>query len=62
MVGRDKAGNLMVLGGNQGDAVSIRPFALSRVAGYRWPSSYPSAGRFNLPVLDSDGKVSEDEA
>ena len=62
VVGKDKAGNLMVLGGNQGDAVNIRPFAISRVAGYRWPSAYPSTGRFNLPVLDSDGKVSEDEA
>ena len=61
-VGKDKAGNLMVLGGNQGDAVNIKPFALNRVAGYRWPSAYPSTGRFNLPVLDSDGKVSEDEA
>jgi len=62
VVGVDKAGNLMVLGGNQGDAVNIKPFAVSRAAGYRWPSAYPSAGRFNLPVLDSDGKLSENEA
>ena len=62
VVGKDKAGNLMVLGGNQGDAVNIKPFAVSRAAGYRWPSAYPSAGRFNLPVLDSDGKLSENEA
>lgn len=62
VVGKDKAENLMVLGGNQGDAVSIRPFALNRVAGYRWPSAYPSTGRFNLPVLDSDGNVSDNEA
>lgn len=62
VVGKDKAGNLMVLGGNQGDAVNIRPFALSRVAGYRWPSAYPAAGRFVLPVLDSDGKLSDNEA
>ena len=62
VVGKDKAGNLMVLGGNLGDAVNIRPFALNRVAGYRWPSAYPSTGRFNLPVLDSDGKVSDNEA
>ena len=62
VVGKDKAGNLMVLGGNQGDAVNIRPFAISRVAGYRWPSAYPSTGRFNLPVLDSDGNVSDNEA
>ncbi len=62
VVGKDRAGNLMVLGGNQGDAVNIKPFALNRVAGYRWPSAYPSTGRFNLPVLDSDGKVSDNEA
>lgn len=62
VVGRDKNGNLMVLGGNQGDAVSIRPFPVSRVTCYRWPSAYPSSGRFVLPLLDSDGKVSESEA
>jgi len=62
VVGKDRSGNLMVLGGNQGDAVSVRPFPLIRVAGYRWPSAFPSAGRFVLPVLDSDGKLSENEA
>lgn len=62
VVGRDKRGNLMVLGGNQSDAVNIKPFALDRVAGYRWCSQYPLAERFNLPLLDSDGKVSENEA
>lgn len=62
VVGRDKAGNLMVLGGNQGDAVNIKPFARDRVAGFRWPSRLPDPGRYNLPVLDSDGKLSENEA
>lgn len=62
VVGKDRSGNLMVLGGNQGDAVSVKPFPLIRVAGYRWPSAFPSAGRFVLPVLDSDGKLSENEA
>lgn len=62
VVGKDQHGNLMVLGGNQGDAVSIKPFPLSRVTGFRWPSAYPSSGRFNLPVLDSDGRVSANEA
>jgi uncharacterized protein (TIGR02594 family) len=37
-VGRDKAGNLLVLGGNQGDAANIKAFPVSRVSGYRWPS------------------------
>lgn len=61
VVGQDRAGNLMVLGGNQGDGVNIRPFDRKRAVGYRWPSTYPTAGRFLLPVLDSDGRVSEDE-
>ena len=38
VVGRDEKGNLLVLGGNQGDAVSIAAFSVSRVSGYRWPS------------------------
>lgn len=38
VVGKDKAGNLLVLGGNQGDEVSVKAFPLSRVTGYRWPS------------------------
>lgn len=36
-VGRDKDGNLLVLGGNQGDAVNVKAFPVSRVSGYRWP-------------------------
>lgn len=62
VVGRDQHDNLMVLGGNQGDMVCIRPFKRERASGYRWPSSYPAASRFILPLLDSDGKVSSNEA
>lgn len=62
VVGKDRFGNLMVLGGNQGDEVNIKPFSTDRVIGYRWPSVYPSAQRFNLPVLTSDGRVSTNEA
>src|SRR5690606_36578801 len=36
VVGRDQHRNLMVLGGNQADAVNVKPFAQSRVLGYRW--------------------------
>lgn len=61
VVGQDKAGNLMVLGGNQGDAVNIKPFAKNRVLGYFWPDNAvkPEA---KLPILASDGKVSTNEA
>lgn len=66
VVGRDKNGNLMVLGGNQGDTVSIKPFAMSgpnsRVLGYRWPGIFPYPERFTLPLLSSDGKLSTNEA
>lgn len=41
VVGLDEHGNLMVLGGNQGDMVSIRPFDPARVLGYRWPPGAP---------------------
>lgn len=37
VTGRDQAGNHMVLGGNQSDAVNIKPFATGRVTSYRWP-------------------------
>lgn len=41
VVGQDDADNLLVLGGNQGDQVSIRAFPRSRVTGYRWPVDLP---------------------
>lgn len=37
VVGQDVRGRLMVLGGNQGNKVSIAAFDRSRVLGYRWP-------------------------
>lgn len=61
VVGKDSAGNLMVLGGNQGDAVNIRPFAMSRVSGYRWPDSLPPRIG-SLPLLASNGELSNNEA
>ena len=67
VVGQDKQGNLMVLGGNQGDAVNIKPFAKSRVIAYLWPNkggkpAYPAEERYTLPLLASDGKLSRNEA
>ena len=46
VVGKDIAGNLLVLGGNQGDAVNVKAFPLSRVTGYLWPEGEP------IPVGD----------
>lgn len=64
VVGKDKFGNLMVLGGNQSDAVNIKPFGKNRVLGYRWcgTQSQPAPHRYNLPILRSDGRVSTNEA
>lgn len=63
VVGKDQKGNLMVLGGNQGDMVKVSPFAMSRVAGFRLPKGYnipPS--NMSLPVLASNGRLSTNEA
>lgn len=64
VVGKDKNGNLMVLGGNQSNQVSIVPFSPSRVLAYRWcgDGNAPSVSRYNLPILASNGKVSTNEA
>lgn len=68
VVGIDKQNNLMVLGGNQGDAVNIIPFDRNRVLEYVWPASIngtkilPLDFRYNLPEINSNGKVSTNEA
>ncbi len=65
VVGKDQAGNLMVLGGNQGNQVTVRPFDVSRVLSYHWPDGqvHPERiGFHNLPVVKSDGKLSTNEA
>lgn len=50
VVGQDKAGNLLVLGGNQGDAVNVKAFQRSRVTGYRWPAGV-ACSYDPLPVM-----------
>ena len=62
VVGKDANNNLMVLGGNQGDAVKVSPFQIERVAGFRWPIEYPIPTSFHLPTLTSDAKLSKNEA
>jgi uncharacterized protein (TIGR02594 family) len=61
VVGKDKAGNIMTLGGNQGDAVTIAPFSPVRVLGYRWPSAFDPSNT-KLAVIESNGIVSTNEA
>lgn len=63
VVGRDAAGNLMCIGGNQGDMVKISPFSTLRVQGYRIPQDMklPALPR-PLPLIASTGQVSSNEA
>jgi uncharacterized protein (TIGR02594 family) len=59
VVGRDPAGNLLVLGGNQGDAVNVAAFARSRVLGYRWPAPVPLPVAAPLPLARAAMSKSE---
>lgn len=59
VIGQDRTGNLLVLGGNQGDSVKVSAFRRDRVEGYRWPTGYPVACA--LPVLSS-AEFSQGEA
>lgn len=62
--GQDQRGRLLVVGGNQGDRVSVAPFDRARVLGYRWPvgwsQSLAKAGA--LPVIASAAASSSNEA
>ncbi len=60
LVGKDKAGNLLILGGNQSDQVNIRAFPVSRVTGYRYPAELPLPTA-PIPVLAS-GELSKRES
>ncbi|MFM5744401.1 TIGR02594 family protein [Aeromonas veronii] len=50
VVGQDQSGNLLVLGGNQDDAVNVKSFKRHRVTAYRWPAGEPMPGG-ELPVM-----------
>ncbi len=68
IVGKDARGNLMVIGGNQSNMCKISPYTTERVIGYYWLHKadggglVPHAHRFNLPIVDSDGKFETNEA
>ena len=62
VVGADSRGRLMVLGGNQGNAVTIAPFDPSRVLAYRWPTGSHYPLQYSLPVYGANGlESSKDE-
>jgi uncharacterized protein (TIGR02594 family) len=65
VMGRDQKGNLMCLGGNQDDAVNIKPLPADRPLSFRWPEGVPpppNTGIDTLPLVRSDGGVSIKEA
>ena len=71
VVGVDTKGSIMLLSGNVSDMVKIAPFDPKRITGYYWPAywidgaplkSVPAAARYKLPLLQSDGKHSTNEA
>ncbi len=59
-VGRDKAGNLLILGGNQSDQVKVSAFGTGQVLAYRWPPGEalpPAVGAKWLPVSTVSGAL-----
>lgn len=65
VTGVDQRGRLLVLGGNQGNAVSEAPFERERVLGYRWPpNQFDLLARLPdvLPIRVATGASSRNEA
>lgn len=69
VIGRDRLGHIVGIGGNQSDAVSIRSFPADRIESYNWPADVSPPARVGssrldlsaLPVVNSSG-VSINEA
>lgn len=60
VVGKSPNGSIMVLGGNQADAVNVKPFGTGQVLGYRWPAKIELpkvSGLSTLPVVSQDSVV-----
>lgn len=55
VIGTLPNGDPIVLGGNQGDAVTIAPFKKDRVLGYRWPAGAEVPDSAFVPVLSLEG-------
>ena len=62
IVGRNALDYLLVLGGNQGDKVSIASFSPDRVLGYRWPLLDLAGYQDALPTLSAALPISTNEA
>jgi uncharacterized protein (TIGR02594 family) len=56
VAGRDAAGFIVGVGGNQGDRVSRATFKQNEIEGFNWPDGYPlpiAIGFAKLPIVDS---------
>lgn len=62
VVGRNALDNLLVIGGNQGNKVSIASFSPDRVLGYRWPLLDLAGLSDGLPMLSAALPISTNEA
>lgn len=62
VAGKDFAGNIILLGGNQGNMVRLSPFAASRIQGYRWPKGYALPNKASLPIINVNAPLSTNEA
>lgn len=60
--GIDERGNIVCVGGNQGDAVSHASFHPSRIIAYRWPLSHPIPPIKPLPIFLGSIEKSDNEA
>jgi uncharacterized protein (TIGR02594 family) len=60
-VGYDRNRNLLVLGGNQGDKVSVASFSTARVVGYRWPLGVTMSGE-KAKIYNTSTTLSTNEA
>lgn len=60
ILGKDSAGNYLVLGGNQGDAVKVSAFNPNRFTAFVWPTGHPMKIDL-LPILAS-AAISSSEA
>lgn len=58
VVGADDAGRLLVLGGNQGDRVSVAPFDRDRLVALRWPAGVRLPRSSVVPVVSAAGVAS----
>lgn len=60
VVGIDAKGRLLVLGGNQGNKVSIAPFEQKRVAAYVWPAGVDvPEGKLRVTVSHAETSTNE---